>query len=123
MRESIYIQRFLIFIAASFLFVMLILPMGLVAKEALAKGFDVYLKALTDPFALKALYLTVEATILAVLLNTIFGLASAWLLTNIAGKSRRSGFRSAWNNSRDRVRNVPIHNPRISSGYGVAGTF
>ena len=118
MRESIYIQRFLIFIAASFLFVMLILPMGLVAKEALAKGFDVYLKALTDPFALKALYLTIEATILAVLLNTIFGLASAWLLTKFDFR-----FRSAWNNSRDRVRNVPIHNPRINSGYGVAGTF
>lgn len=94
MRESIYIQRFLIFIAASFLFVMLILPMGLVAKEALAKGFEVYLKALTDPFALKALYLTIEATILAVLLNTIFGLASAWLLTkfDFRGKTLLGSF-------------------------------
>ena len=60
---------------------MLILPLLLVAREALAKGFDVYLRALTDPFALKALYLMLEATVLAVVLNTIFGVASAWLLT------------------------------------------
>lgn len=81
MRESIWLKRTLIFLAAAFLFVMLIMPLALVAQEALAKGFDVYLKALTDEYALKALYLTIEATFLAVVLNTIFGLASAWLLT------------------------------------------
>ena len=81
MREPLAFKRFLIFLASAFLFVMLILPLLLVAKEALAKGFEVYLKALTEPFALKALYLTIEATILAVLLNTLFGIASAWLLT------------------------------------------
>ena len=58
---------------------MLIMPLILVAKEALSKGVDFYFAALTDEFALKALYLTIEATILAVALNTIFGLASAWL--------------------------------------------
>lgn len=81
MRESIWLKRALIFLAASFLFVMLILPMALVAKEALARGLDFYASALTDEFALKALYLTIEVTILAVVLNTIFGLSSAWLLT------------------------------------------
>lgn len=81
MRESIWLKRALIFLAASFLFVMLILPMALVAKEALARDLDFYAGALTDEFALKALYLTIEVTILAVVLNTIFGLSSAWLLT------------------------------------------
>ena len=81
MRESIWLKRTLIFLAASFLFLMLIMPLILVAKEALSKGVEFYFAALTDEFALKALYLTIEATILAVLLNTIFGLASAWLLT------------------------------------------
>ena len=81
MREPVWLKRFLIFTAAAFLFVMLIMPLILVATEALAKGVDVYIQALTDPFALKALYLTLEATILAVVLNTIFGLSSAWLLT------------------------------------------
>ena len=81
MRESVWLKRALIFLAASFLFVMLILPLLLVAKEALARGVDFYFTALTDEFALKALYLTIEATISAIMLNTIFGLASAWLLT------------------------------------------
>ena len=81
MRESIWLKRFLIFLAAGFLFVMLIMPLILVVKEAFGRGVEFYFKALTDEFALKALYLTVEATILAVVLNTVFGLAAAWLLT------------------------------------------
>ena len=71
----------LIFVAALFLFVMLVLPLVLVASEALGRGWQTYVRALTDPFAVKALYLTLEATISAVVLNTLFGLASAWLLT------------------------------------------
>lgn len=79
-REKLF-ERLLIFIGAAFLFVMIILPLVLVGVEALAKGWDAYLAALTEPFAQRALLLTVEATVIAVLLNTIFGLASAWLLT------------------------------------------
>ncbi|TYZ23349.1 sulfate ABC transporter permease subunit CysW [Selenomonas ruminis] len=71
----------LIGLAAVFLLVMLVLPLILVASEALAKGWQVYLDALNEPFARKALFLTLEATVAAVLGNTVFGLASAWLLT------------------------------------------
>ena len=71
----------LIGLAAVFLLVMLVLPLILVASEALAKGWQVYLDALNEPFARKALFLTLEATVAAVLCNTVFGLASAWLLT------------------------------------------
>ena len=79
----------LIGIAALFLLVMLVLPLVLVASEALAKGWQTYLKAITEPFAVKALYLTLEATVLAVVSNTVFGLASAFLLTKFSfrGKS------------------------------------
>ncbi|SDG32824.1 sulfate transport system permease protein [Selenomonas sp. WCT3] len=71
----------LIGLAAAFLLVMLVLPLVLVASEALAKGWQAYLAALDEPFARKALYLTLEATVAAVIGNTVFGLASAWLLT------------------------------------------
>lgn len=81
MREPIWLKRTLIMLSAGFLFVMLVMPLILVAKEALGRGVEFYFKALTDEFALKALYLTIEATICAVLLNTLFGLSSAWLLT------------------------------------------
>jgi len=80
-REPIWLKRTLIMLSAGFLFVMLVIPLILVAKEALGRGVEFYFKALTDEFALKALYLTIEATICAVLLNTLFGLSSAWLLT------------------------------------------
>ena len=71
----------LIALAVLFLFVMLVLPLVLVAHEALARGARAYLAAIEDPFAVKALYLTLEAAVAAVVLNTLFGLASAWLLT------------------------------------------
>lgn len=71
----------LISLAAAFLLVLLVLPLLLVAIEALRKGWGAYVAALTEPFAVKALYLTLEATVLAVVGNTVFGLASAWLLT------------------------------------------
>lgn len=89
MREPTWLKNFLIFLAGFFLFVMLIMPLILVAKEALAKGLEFYFQALTDEFALKALFLTIEATIFAVILNTIFGISSAWLLTkfNFRGKT------------------------------------
>lgn len=77
----------LIGLAAAFLLVMLVL----VASEALAKGWQAYLAALDEPFARKALYLTLEATVAAVLGNTVFGLASAWLLTKYDFRGKAFG--------------------------------
>ena len=71
----------LIALAALFLLILLVLPLVLVVHEALARGIRVYLAAISDPFAIKALLLTLMATVIAVALNTLFGLASAWLLT------------------------------------------
>lgn len=71
----------LIALAALFLCVMLVLPLVLVVHEALARGAAAYLSAVTEPFAVKALQLTLLATAVAVGANTLFGLASAWLLT------------------------------------------
>ena len=78
----------LIALAALFLLVMLVLPLVLVASEALAKGWAAYTRAITEPFAVKALFLTLEATVLAVVCNTVFGLASAFLLTKFAFRGK-----------------------------------
>ena len=79
----------LILLGAAFLVMMMVLPLVLIGVEALAKGWAAYVRAISEPFAQKALWLTAEATILAVLSNTIFGLAAAWLLTkfDFRGKS------------------------------------
>lgn len=71
----------LIALATLLLLILLVLPLVLVVHEALARGIRVYLAAISDPFAIKALSLTLMATVIAVALNTLFGLASAWLLT------------------------------------------
>lgn len=81
MTEGKRLPYLLIGVAAGFLLIMLVLPLILVATEAFAKGWQAYEKALLDPMAVKAFYLTIEATVSAVVLNTVFGVASAWLLT------------------------------------------
>lgn len=78
----------LIAIAALFVTVMLVVPLALVASEALARGYAVYLKAVSEPFTLKALRLTLIATVSAVVLNTIFGVAAAWLLTKYSFRGK-----------------------------------
>ena len=44
-------------------------------------GFSFYKNAIADTYALKALKLTLTATIWAILINTVFGLFAAWALT------------------------------------------
>lgn len=78
-------------IALSFLFViiMLILPLVTVIMEALRSGWDAYVKAVTDDYTLKAVFLTIEATAFAVLFNTVFGLFAAWTITKYKFKGKK----------------------------------
>jgi sulfate transport system permease protein len=57
--------------------------------EALKKGWDVYIAAITDPDAISAIQLTLTAAAIAVPLNVIFGLAAAWAIAKFEfrGKS------------------------------------
>jgi sulfate transport system permease protein len=59
----------------------LILPLVVVFHEALAKGWTVYLASFHDPATAHAIYLSLSVAAIAVVLNTIFGVAAAWLLT------------------------------------------
>lgn len=58
--------------------VMLGLPLAVVFSQAFSQGGAALAAALTDPDALAAIRLTVEIALLAVPLNTVFGLAAAW---------------------------------------------
>ncbi len=78
----------LIGISALFLFVMLILPLVYVVFTALRDGLDSYAKAVTDPYALKAIGLTVKVTVITVLVNSAFGLFAAWLLTRYSFRGK-----------------------------------
>ncbi len=66
--------------ALAFLGLFLFLPLVAVFSEALKKGWQVYLAAVTEPDALEAVKLTVLAAAIAVPVNTAFGVAAAWAI-------------------------------------------
>lgn len=72
-----------------FLIVFLILPLIYIIATAFRQGISAYIDAVTDEYAVKAALLTIKATIWAVVINTIFGLAAAWCLTKYAFKGKK----------------------------------
>jgi len=83
------IQILLISIAVLFLFVMLILPLAVVLTKAISDGWAVYAAALSDEYTIKALSLTMQATVVAVVVNTAFGLFAAWTITKYHFKGKQ----------------------------------
>lgn len=71
----------LIGISILFLIVMLILPLTYVLVTAFGEGIKVFVASVTDYYALKAIGLTLEVTLIAVVVNTIFGIAASWCIT------------------------------------------
>ena len=67
-------------VALAFLGLFLFVPLAAVFSEALKKGWEVYLAAITEPDALAAVKLTLIAAAIAVPLNTVFGVAAAWAI-------------------------------------------
>ncbi|HBI51988.1 MAG TPA: sulfate ABC transporter permease subunit CysW [Ruminococcaceae bacterium] len=75
------VKYILITLSAAFLFVMLVMPLITVIYEAFRKGIVPYLEAISDPDTISALLLTLEATVIAVVINTVFGLFAAWAIS------------------------------------------
>jgi sulfate/thiosulfate transport system permease protein len=86
--EPVWVRRTLIAVALGFLTLILFMPLAAVFVEAFRKGIDAYWAAISEPFALAAIRLTLLAAAIAVPLNAVFGLAAAWLITRFefAGK-------------------------------------
>lgn len=80
-KNSGSLKWILIGISALFLIVMLILPLTYVLVTAFGEGIKVFVAAVTDYYALKAIGLTLEVTLIAVVVNTIFGIAASWCIT------------------------------------------
>ena len=68
---------------------LLLLPLITVAAEALRKGWETYLTAVTDKYTVRAVLLTLEATVCAVAVNTIFGLFAAWAVTKFRFRGKK----------------------------------
>ncbi len=89
LNDPAWVRWSLIGFAFAFIALFLCAPLGLVLYQALAKGWDAYLNALTHPDALAALRLTLVVALITVPLNTVFGIAAAWAITRFEfpGKS------------------------------------
>src|SRR5665213_452423 len=80
-REPAWARRLLIGFSLVFLGLFLVLPLLLVFAGALRDGILPYWAAVTDSETKHAIQLTLGVAAASVTLNTIFGLAAAWLLT------------------------------------------
>lgn len=79
----------LIFISTVFLVVMLILPLVYVLATAFGEGIKVFVAAVTDEYARKAIGLTIEVTAITVAVNTFFGIFASWCITRFQFKGKK----------------------------------
>ncbi|MGO4733640.1 sulfate ABC transporter permease subunit CysW [Paenibacillus sp. 2KB_22] len=86
--EAPWVKWLLIGLASLVLLWLLILPLVIVLMEALKQGWGVYIAALTEPDAMSALKLTLLVAAITVPLNTIFGVAAAWVITKFQFKGK-----------------------------------
>jgi len=79
----------LIMITVVILLFILVLPLAVVAHEAMADGWAAYKDALKDPGTWSAIKLTLITAAIAVPANTLFGIAAAWCISKFQfrGKS------------------------------------
>jgi len=86
--ESAPVRWLLISLAVLTLVLFLLLPLLAVFVEAFRRGAEVFFASLHEEAALSAVRLTLIAAAVAVPLNTLFGLAAAWLVTKFRFRGR-----------------------------------
>ncbi len=79
--EPAPVKWLLIFLALSYMTLFLFLPLLCVFLNALGEGIKAYLAALSEPYALKAIQLTLLTAAVSVPLNMVFGVMAAWAVT------------------------------------------
>jgi len=88
-KESKLVPGILIAITVLFLSLFLLLPLITIFLKAFERGMDVYIAAITDQEAFSAIRLTLLVALIVVPLNTIFGVAAAWLITKFQFKGKQ----------------------------------
>lgn len=80
-----------ILIASMFVYIalFLIVPIIFIFVKAFEQGAAVYFAAITESAALSAIKLTLLVTCIAVPLNTVFGVAAAWLITKFQFRGKQ----------------------------------
>lgn len=74
---------------SGFIIVMLILPLFSIIVSSLKEGVGFYIKVVTTSYVLSALKVTFIATFVALVINTLFGIIAAWVLTRFDFKGKQ----------------------------------
>lgn len=82
-------RTILIIIGVLFVVIMLVLPLIAVIANSLKEGLSFYLSALNTEYVRSALKVTILATVLAVVVNTFFGIIASWLITKFSFKGKQ----------------------------------
>ena len=79
----------LITISVLFMIVMLVLTLFSVITNSLSEGFKFYVSSISTEYVRSALFVTILATLVAVTINTFFGIMAAFLLTKFSFKGKQ----------------------------------
>ena len=79
----------LIAISVLFIGIMLVLPLCSIIVNSLSEGIKFYLQSISTEYVRSALLVTLLATVIAVAVNTFFGVAAAWLLTKFSFRGKQ----------------------------------
>lgn len=83
------IKWLLIGLCAIFLIAALVLPLMYVIVTALREGWNEYVVAISDTYAVKSILLTLKVVLITVVVNTVFGLYAAWLITKFTFRGKK----------------------------------
>ena len=78
--DPLWLKAILGAITVGFIGILLLLPLVLVFKEAFAQGIGPFFNAILEPDTLASVRLSLMAAVIAVPLNSLFGVAAAWCI-------------------------------------------
>jgi sulfate/thiosulfate transport system permease protein len=79
--DPAWVRWLVIWLAAAFLGLFIVLPLAIVLTQAFANGVGAYFMALADPDTLAAVRLTLLVAAISVACNVVFGVIAAWGIT------------------------------------------
>ncbi|HCW88722.1 MAG TPA: sulfate ABC transporter permease subunit CysW [Marinobacter sp.] len=75
-------------LAVAIIALFLVLPLATVMIEAFSEGWDLYVQAINDRYTWEAIKLTLLVAAIVVPLNTVFGIAAAWMIARFRFRGR-----------------------------------
>ena len=89
LRQKKITKYVLLTLTVLFITVMLIVPLASILYNSLKEGIGYYISSITTDYVRSALFVTLLATVIAVVVNTFFGICAAWLLTKFKFKGKQ----------------------------------